>query len=93
MMRVIRLSFFLFLSFLAALLCFSPIKRLSGPAQRILHSQASSDLTSHPVEDRTKPFDVPWQGKKFEQCVIPKWNRRASYDEEKCPVAGIAEHI
>jgi len=90
-MRLRPLSFLL--SFLVTLLCFTPSKIFSSLEQRILRFQASSHPSSRRAEERTKPFDVPWQGKKFQECVIPKWNRRGSYDEAKCPVVGIADHI
>jgi hypothetical protein len=92
-MRVIRLSFLL--SCLFVLLCFSPSGALTRLAKRIELFRASSRPTSqHKQEkDSAEPFDVPWQGKAFQECVVPQFNRRGSYDEAKCPVVGIAEHI
>jgi hypothetical protein len=92
--RVIRLIGFTFLlSCLVASLYFDPGKTVTQLVEKIPHDEASSRRTSHRVGDSLKPLDVPWQGKKFTECVIPKVNRLAASQDTKCPAVGIAEHI
>ena len=92
--RAIRLigSSFL-LALLVALLYFDVGKTVTRLVGKIPHDEKSSPPASHRAADTLKPFDVPWQGKKFTECVIPKVNRLAASEDVKCPEVGIAEHI
>jgi hypothetical protein len=92
--RVIRLLGFSFLlSCLVAWLYFDTGKTVTQLVKRIPHDEKSSRPASHRAADRLEPFDVPWQGRKFTECVIPKVNRLAASQDAKCPAVGIAEHI